>query len=364
MSQSGEKTEKATPKKRRDARERGQVMKSPEVNTAFCMLVMFGFMLAYAPTLVNNLLEIYSKYLSQGMLVWGTGVIGQGSMRDFFIDILLSALKTVGPILAVALFSGVLANLLQVGFLFTTKTLAPKFERINPLKGFKRMFSLQSLMQLLKSILKVAVLGYIFYNDYRAMMATFPGFMGMSIYKSLLQILSTTFSLALKMSVAMVAIGAADFLYQFLKHEKDLKMTKQEVKDEYKLTEGNPQIKSRIRQKQRQMSMMRMMDQVPQADVVITNPTHFAVAIKYEEGVAAAPVVIAKGQDYLARKIKEVARENRVQIVENKPLAQTLYKLCDIGQEIPEELYQAVAEVLVFVHRQKYGNRPATRARH
>ena len=359
MSQSGEKTEKATPKKRRDAREKGQVLKSQEVITAFCMLCMFGFMLGYSPTLVEQLMALFKDYLGESFLLWGITVLETGA-DGLLPDVLLRAGLLLAPIFGIALLAGAVSNLLQVGFMFTTKTLAPKFERISPLQGFKRMFSLQTLVQLLKSLLKVAVLGYIFYTEYRALLTVFPGFLGLNLYLSLIDILRTVFTIALKMSLAMAIISAADFLYQFFKYEKDLKMTKQEVKDEYKLTEGDPKIKGRIRQKQRQMSMMRMMAAVPAADVVITNPTHFAVALKYEQGKSGAPMVVAKGQDHLARKIKDVAREHRVEIVENKMLARSLYAMVEVGQEIPEELYQAVAEVLVYIHRKKHGQpRPA-----
>ena len=359
MSQGGEKTEKATPKKRRDAREKGQVLKSQEIITAFCMLCMFGFMLGYSPYLVESLMGLFKDYLGESFLLWGVATLETGA-AGLLTDILLRMALLVAPIFGVALLAGTAANLLQVGFMFTTKTLAPKFERVSMLQGFKRMFSLQTLIQLLKSILKLVVLGYIFYTEYRPLLAIFPGFLGQNLYLSLIDILRTVFTIVLKMSLAMAIISAADFLYQFFKYEKDLKMTKQEVKDEYKLTEGDPKIKGRIRQKQRQMSMMRMMAAVPAADVVITNPTHFAVALQYEQGKSGAPRVVAKGQNHLARKIKEVAREHRVEIVENKPLAQSLYAMVEVGQEIPEELYQAVAEVLVYIHRKKHGQpRPA-----
>ena len=338
----GEKTEKATPKKRRDARERGQVLKSQEVGTAVSMLCMFGFMLAYSPTLVGSLMALYNDYLGESMLLWGLSSF-DGGMKGLAVTLLLRIARILAPIMGIAMVSGLAANLLQVGFLFPTKTLAPKFSRINPLEGFKRMLSLQTLIKLLVSLAKVIVLGYILYTEYRKRLLVFPGFIGENPYLAIIDILKSAFSIGLKMALAMAVIAAADFFYQYFKFEKDLKMTKQEVKDEYKMTEGDPKIKGRIRQKQRQMSMMRMMDAVPQADVVITNPTHFAVALKYEQGGAGAPKVVAKGQDYLARRIKEVAIENKVEIVENKPLAQSLYAMVEIGQEIPEELYQAVA---------------------
>ncbi len=356
MSQSGERTERATPKRRKDAREKGQVLKSIEVSTAFCSLLIFGFMLMFIPTYISSMGGIIRDFFSPAYMVSAVDNLNEQTALQLYTGVLQSAIGILLPILGVAFISGIAANLLQVGFLFTTKSLAPKMERINPLKGFKRIFSAQTVMTLLKSVLKIVVLGYIFYGDYRKLLASFPGYMSQGMYAALFEILRTCFTIALKMSFAMAIIAAFDYFYQWFKYEKDLRMTKQEVKDEYKLMEGDPQIKSRIRQKQRQMSMMRMMEKVPQADVVITNPTHFAVALKYEEGGSGAPVVLAKGQDHMARRIKEVARENKVSIVENKPLAQTLYKLCEIGDEIPEQLYQAVAEVLVYVFRQKNGN--------
>jgi len=257
------------------------------------------------------------------------------------------------PIFGAALIAGIGINLVQVGFLFTTKTLGMKLNRISPISGFKRMFSGKTVIDLLKSLLKIILLGYVAYADFSNMLNEFPTYVGRDLYSTFVQIMRAAFLTALKMCIVMVFIAIADFLYTWWKYEKDLRMTKQEVKDEYKMMEGDPQIKGKIRAKQRQMSAMRMMSRVPEADVVITNPTHYAIALKYDDKVSSAPVVIAKGQDYIARKIKEIAIEAGVEIVENPPLAQSLYALCEIDQEIPADLYQAVADILVFVYRQK-----------
>jgi len=257
------------------------------------------------------------------------------------------------PILFLALLCGLLINILQIGFLFTTKPLMPKLERISPIKGFKRIFSLKTLIELLKCLLKIIVMGLILYNDFKTLLTQFPALTGAEIYTTFLGILRIAFRLALKMTLALAIIAAFDYLFQWWNYEKELRMTKQEVKDEYKLTEGDPQIKGRIKQKQRQMSAMRMMQQVPSADVVITNPTHYAVALSYKQGENEAPVVVAKGQDHLARKIKELAKEHHIELVENKALARSLYQFCDIGDEIPAEFYQAVADILVYVYQQK-----------
>lgn len=362
MSQSaGDKTEKATPKKRKDARKRGQVVKSTEVTTAFCSIVMFALLSMLWVSITDKLMKLYTDFLSTGVLETANTGITISDVQGLYSKVLMSLAGIMLPILGVAFLAGLLANILQIGFLFTTDPLKPKLERISPLKGFKRIFSVRTVIELLKSLLKLILLGYILYSEYSKLLDSFASYMGVNLYLAFIEIMRTAFSVALKMSLVLAIIAAFDYFFQWRKNEKDLMMTKQEVKDEYKLTEGDPQIKGRIRQKQRQMSAMRMMDRVPSADVVITNPTHFAVALKYEAGVSGAPVVVAKGQDYIARKIKEVAIENGIEIVENKPLAQALYNLCDIDSEIPEEFYQAVADILVYVYRQK-NQRAAVRA--
>jgi len=228
-----------------------------------------------------------------------------------------------------------------------------KLSKINPINGFKQMFSPRKLVDLVKNLLKIFLVGYVAYTDYITLLDKFGSYVGQDVYVSFIDIMRTAFLMALKMCIVMVFIAVADFLYQWWKHEKDLRMSKQEVKDEYKMMEGDPKIKGKIRQKQMQMSAMRMMQQVPEADVVITNPTHFAVALAYKEKEQIAPTILAKGQDYIAHKIREVAMEHDIQIVENPPLAQSLFAACEVGDEIPDELYQAVADVLVFVYRQK-----------
>jgi flagellar biosynthetic protein FlhB len=355
----GEKTEKATPKKRRDARERGQVLKSTEVNTAFCCIVMFALLLSLWPSLTERMAALYKEFLSgTSILPSGAGVT-QAQISRTLYRVVVSFGKIMLPILGAALAAGVAINLLQVGFLFTSKTLSPKLDRISPLKGFARIFSVRTLTELVKSILKVAVLGYIAYTSYRDLIAEFPNYVGRDIYGLFLSTMNIAFSVALKMVAAFVLIAAGDYLVQWRKFEKDMRMTKQEVKDEYKMTEGDPQIKGKIRQKQRQMSAMRMMAQVPSADVVITNPTHYAVALKYEDGVSDAPTVVAKGKDFLARKIKQTAAEHGVEMVENRALARALYDGCELGALIPQEFYQVVADILVYVYRKKRGVRHA-----
>jgi len=353
MGQGGEKTEKATAKKRRDAKRKGQVRRSTEVNTAFCATVMFGLLFAIWPTFVEQMKSIFYEHLGTPSIAMASRGMNLEEVMELLARILLGFFGIMFPLLAAALFAGIAANVLQIGFMFTTETMKVKLNKINPINGFKQMFSPRKLVDLVKNLLKIFLVGYVAYTDYMALLEKFGDYVGQDIQVSFVDIMRTAFLTALKMCVVMVFIAVADFLYQWWKYEKDLRMTKQEVKDEHKLMEGDPKIKGKIRQKQMQMSAMRMMQQVPEADVVITNPTHFAVALRYEEKVNRAPTVVAKGQDYIAHKIREVAAEYDVQIVENPPLAQSLFATCEINDEIPDDLYQAVADILVFVYRQK-----------
>jgi len=349
----GEKTEKATPKKRRDARRKGQVRRSTEVNTTICTVIMFGMLFIIWPWFTEQLASVFYEFWNEDSISQVSKGLSLDEVSGILARIMLVLFGAIFPILAVAMIAGIAANVLQIGFMFTTETLKVKLSKINPISGFKQMFSPRKLVDLVKNLAKVIVVGYVAYSDYVALLDKFPTYIGQNIYLSFIDIMRTAFMMALKMCIAMVFISLADFLYQHWKHEKDLKMTKQEVKDEFKNQEGDPKIKGKIRQKQMQMSAMRMMSRVPEADVVITNPTHYAVALGYEDGISGAPTVLAKGQDYIARKIREVAIEHDIQIVENPPLAQSLFALCEVDDEIPEELYQAVADVLVFVYRAK-----------
>ncbi|MDR0904976.1 MAG: flagellar biosynthesis protein FlhB [Oscillospiraceae bacterium] len=344
----GEKTEKATDKKRRDAREEGQVLKSAEVNTAFCTIVMFVLLLIVWQSFSDKLALLLTEYLSSATLLGLDETLSGATFRNILGRALMDMGRILLPILGTAMAAGLVINVLQVGFLFTTKTLQPKADRINMLKGFGRIFSTRTLVELLKSILKIVVLGFIAYTDYKKMMVDFPDYMGQNVGAAFMLMMRTAFLLAIKMAAAFAIIAAGDFIFQWWKREKDMRMTKQEVIDERKLMDGDPQIKSRIRQKQRQMSTARMMDAVRTADVVIKNPTHFAVALKYD---AQAPIVVAKGADHLARKILERAEEYHVETVENRTLARTLYDNCDVGDEIPRELFTVVADILVAVSR-------------
>jgi len=353
MGQGGEKTEKATGKKRRDAKRKGQVRRSTEVNTAFCAILMFGLLFAIWPTFVGQLQDVFREHLSSQSIMMASRGLTQSEIMAMLTRIMLGFFGIMLPILGVAMVSGIAANVLQIGFMFTTQTMKVKLSKINPISGFKQMFSPRKLVDLAKNLLKIFAVGYVAYTGYVDLLDKFGTYVGQGIEVSFIDIMRTAFTIALQMCIVMVFIAVADFLYQWWKYEKDLKMTKQEVKDEHKMMEGDPKIKGKIRQKQMQMSAMRMMQQVPEADVVITNPTHYAVALAYKEKEHTAPTVLAKGQDYIAQKIREAAMEHGIQIVENPSLAQSLFAMCEVGDEIPDELYQAVADVLVFVYRQK-----------
>ncbi|MCL2820531.1 MAG: flagellar biosynthesis protein FlhB [Oscillospiraceae bacterium] len=349
----GEKTEKATAKKRRDSKRKGQVRRSTDVNAALCAIIMFGLLFAIWEWITGQMTEIFRENLGTQSIKMVSEGMNHDQISALFLRILGSFFIIIAPMLVAALVAGVAANILQIGWMFSTETLKVKLNKINPVNGLKQLFSPRKLVDLAKNILKISLLGYVAYSDYIVLMEKFNAYVGQDIYVSFVDIMRTAFLLALKMCIAMVFIAVADFLYTTWKYEKDLRMSKQEVKDEYKMMEGDPKIKGKIRQKQMQMSAMRMMQQVPEADVVITNPTHFAVALAYRESESSAPVVLAKGQDYIAHKIRETAMDHGIEIVENPPLAQSLFKACEVNDEIPEDLYQAVADILVFVYRQK-----------
>ena len=244
-------------------------------------------------------------------------------------------------------------DVIQVKWMVTSKPLMPKLSKISPISGFKRMFSLNAVVELIKSIAKIGIIGLVSYNYLKDKTEVIFILYDMPLMQAIALAGDMVTGLGIQIAVIYMILALADYIYQKVKFSRDMRMTKQELKEEYKQQEGDPQVKGRIRQKMREVSQRRMMQNLPQADVVITNPTHYAVAIQYDAEKAKAPVVLAKGEDYLAQKIKEVAREHNIEIVENKPLARMLYANVDIDQMVPPELYQAVAEVLAFVYKLK-----------
>lgn len=351
----GEKTEDATPKKLEDARKEGKVAKSRELANFAGILSMFliiKFAISYMgssflsifPEVYNRIPEAVTQY---------QGNVPMTDILFLFRYGMLRVLLICAPVLIVAFGVAFLCDFVQVQWHPTLKPLTPKFSNLNPANGIKRIFSINSLFELIKSILKLLLIALVTWSYVKDKYPLLFTLYDMTVIQALSLIGETVVDLGIRISLAYAIIAAADFIYQKVKFKNDMKMTKQEVKDEYKQQEGDPQIKGKIRQRMQQASQRRMMQAVPQADVVITNPTHYAVAIVYDGEKNPAPIVLAKGSDYVAQKIKEKARENDVEIVENKPLARMLYANVEVGEAIPPELYQAVAEVLAFVYRLK-----------
>ncbi len=263
---------------------------------------------------------------------------------------LLEVLIVIGPLMAIGFAVAFVSDAAQVKWKPTMKPLQPKFSKLSPLKGVKKIFSANSIMELVKSVAKIGLIVYISYIYLKDKWGMLFLVYDMPLMQAINLAAEMVTDLGIRIAAVYMIIALADFAYQKVKFSNDMKMTKQEIKEEFKQQEGDPQIKGQIRQKMREASRRRMMQDLPQADVVITNPTHYAVAIKYDPEEADAPVVIAKGEDHMAARIKEVAKENKIEIVENKPLARMLYANVEIGEAVPPELYQAVAEVLAFVY--------------
>ncbi len=270
-------------------------------------------------------------------------------LQHGMIEILLILL----PIFALGILGAFVVNVVQVKWKVTFKPMKPKLSRLNPISGFKRFFSVNKLVELLKAILKVGILFYVVYSSLQDQWGLILNIYQLDIWSAVSLIVDTVLNVSFKIAAVFFVLAFADLYYQRRKFKEDMKMTKHEVKEEYKNAEGNPQIKGQIRRKMQEASRRRMMQALPEADVVITNPTHLAVALKYDRDAAEAPVVIAKGADYLAQKIRETARENHIEIVENKPLARMLYHNVELGDQIPPELYQMVAEILAYVYERQ-----------
>lgn len=347
----GDKTEEPTAKKRADARKKGQVGKSQELNTAFVLLMGFFMLNLLWDTIYLHIAE-YTTYI----LSHPNQTVDTETITNLFIGIIELLAKTSFPIMIAIMLIGLSINFFQVGLHFNTEAMEPKLDKLNPINGFGRIFSKRALVEMLKSIFKIIVIGSALYVVLIDHVLSMPQFIFFGLENSLGQIADIIFSMAFKICGVILVLGVLDLSYQKWQTTQDLKMTKQEVKDEFKQSEGDPQIKGKIKQKQRQMAMARMMQEVPKADVIVTNPTHFAVALEYHKGMV-APRVLAKGQDLVAQRIKDIAREAGVAIVENKPLARALYASTEIGDSVPQELYQAVAEVLAYVYRLKHRRR-------
>lgn len=342
-----EKTEQATPRRREKAREKGQVAKSADLSAAGIICLGFTALFMVGPQLVDRLQGMMRHTMANASVI----AKSDPTFQTFFTTNISQFIIAMAPLFLAMTAIAFAINVVQIGFRISTKAMEPKFDKLNVLSGLKRLFSMKSAVQLVRDPLKLTAVGLI---GFFAIKKEFDGFfilphMNPSELSSTLARLALI--IALKIGVAILIIGVLDFVYQRYEFEKSIRMSKQEIKDESKDTEGSPEVKARTRQLQRQMARQRMMTAVPEADVVVTNPTHLAVAIKYDPGDMQAPLILAMGKRLVAEKIKELARKHDIPMVENKPLAQALFKMCEVGDFIPAKFYQVVAEILAHIYR-------------
>ncbi|MEA3296231.1 MAG: flagellar biosynthesis protein FlhB [candidate division Zixibacteria bacterium] len=344
-----ERTEKATTRRREKAREEGKVTKSQELNSAAILCLGFLSLYMLSPHLTGQIKELMRYTMTNAPLIAAadstfTSVFGDYTLRFFLM------MAPVFVVIAVIAFG---VNVVQIGFRITPKSMEPKFEKLDLVKGFKRLFAVRSLVELIKNIIKLIIVGFVAYTAIKGEFDTFFLLPDMTVTQLATAMGKLAIKLGLKVGAIMIAIAILDYIYQRYEFEKSIRMSKQETKEEHKDTEGSPQLKARARQIQREMARQRMMQAVPMADVVVTNPTHIAVALKYESEEMSAPYVVAKGQRLIAEKIKEIALQHNIPIVEDKSLARTLFRMCEIGDIVPANLYRAVAELLAYVYRLK-----------
>ena len=345
-----ERTEKATSKKREDARRKGQVAVSREVSSVMILLTSLGIFYFAGSWMFWNMSQLISRVYQN------IGSLSIDSVTDasaFSLEILYRLVAVLLPFLLPIAIVGFIANVMQIGFQFSSEAMSLKLTKLSPISGMKRLGSLKSLVEVGKSIIKILFIGGIGYLILKNDLKDFPNLVQQEVGQIVVFIARISLKLFFLVSLAMIVLAVLDYIYQRWQYEQDLKMTKQEVKDEVKQSQGDPKIKARIRGVQLEMARRRMMEAVPEADVVITNPTHLAIALKFDAREMMAPRVVAKGAGFVAQRIREIAEENQIPIVEEKPLAQTLFKMVELGDYIPAELYRAVAEVLAYVYRLK-----------
>ena len=344
-----EKIYPATPHKRNESREKGQVAKSNELATTLALIGVLSFFFVAGYDTYHHLIDImYGAFTAIG------GQLSAAKTILIFLGLMGIAFKIIAPVLIVAVIVGVLANIFQIGLIFSSQPLMPQMSRINPISGFKRILSMRGLFEAVKSIFKIGLIGYIVYRTIMSGLVDVVSLVDADKSNIAALFVSTVgrigFQVFLRAALALLFLSIFDFLYQRWQHEQDIRMTREEIREEMKRTEGDPEIRRRIRRVQRELSQARMMKAIPEADAVITNPVHLAVAIKYDYEVMDSPYVVAKGERKIARQIREIAEEHGVPIVENPPLAQALYKNVEVGEVIPMEFYKAIAEVLAYVH--------------
>ncbi len=344
-----EKTEQATPKKRKEAREEGRVAKSIELNTAFLLLTSVIFFYFNTNSLYKKLSNTFVYFINLSSHF----EINTATFPILVKDITYIMFSILGPFLIIILAASLLINIAQIGFMVTPKAIEFKLDKLNPVNGIKNMFSVRSFGESIKSALKASVMWYILYIFIKHNVSSWLNLTDVSVLVIAEQILKGIFSITVYIMIFIVLIAIIDYLFQRYNFEKSIRMSIKEIKDEFKQMEGDPLIKSRIKRMQMELSRRRMMEDVKKADVIITNPTHYAVAIKYDESKMNAPEVTAKGTNKIAEKIKEIAKEADIVIVENPPIARLLYKKSKIGETIPEDMYNAIAEILAYVYKLK-----------
>ncbi|HWQ43417.1 MAG TPA: flagellar biosynthesis protein FlhB [Desulfosporosinus sp.] len=342
-----EKKHPATSKRKADARKKGQVFKSQEAISAFMLLGLVSVLRYWLPEMLQRMEQIF-PYVFGLSTEWT-----ERSVSSLMVNILWLGIQIMWPIFATGMMVALAANYMQVGILFTGESMQPQLSRISLVSGAKRMFGVKAWVELAKSLAKVILIGYFLYASVRDRLQIYPALQQLDVGQAAIFLGQAVMELAWNISISFLGLAALDYLYQRWDYEKNLKMSDEELKQEYKQSEGNPELKSEIKKRQRAMAMGRMMQDMKQADVVVTNPTHFAVALRYDLNVQKAPYVVAKGQDQVALRMRELAKEYDLVIMENKPLARALYAQVEIGQGIPADLYKAVAEVLAFVYRLK-----------
>ncbi|MEW6710076.1 MAG: flagellar biosynthesis protein FlhB [Candidatus Riflebacteria bacterium] len=345
----GEKTEPATERKRREAIQQGNIAKSQDLASVIILLAGFLMLRFYGPELYG----ICGDYMRYSM---STAIHTKLSLPEtvmLFNQLIYVLIKTLAPFMVAIMLSAIAANMIQTGFLFRLDPMIPDIDRLNPISGLQNVFSWKLVAELVKSILKILIVAYIPYATLRDQMPTIIRFIQLEPMPAMIILLKMIFYMAIKIILVLLFLALADWAFQKWRYEENIKMSKEEVKEEYKQREGDPRVKQKIRERQRQAASRKMMDEVPKATVVVTNPTHIACALKYDGTPGTAPIVVAMGAGLIARRIKEIATENKIPIIENKPLARNLYKMVEIGDEIPQDLYGAVVEILLQVHRMK-----------
>lgn len=344
-----ERTEQATPRRREKAREEGKVTKSMELNSAAIILLGFTAIYALGPSLAGQAKQLMLYTMSNAPSIASSDV----TFHKMFTDSMVNFFSMMLPLFAIMIIIALGVNIAQVGLKVSSKAIEPKLDKLDVIAGLKKLFSTKSLVHLIRDTIKLVVFGIVAYYAIRGEFESFFLLIDKPISEIARTMAVLSLQVALKIGGMILIIGIIDYFFQKYELEKSIRMTKQEIKEEYKDTEGSPQIKSRIKQLQREMSRSRMMEAVPMADVVVTNPTHIAVALKYDQEEMNAPFVVAKGERMIAQKIKEIALKHGIPVIEDKPLARALFKMCDLGQMVPMNLYRAIAEVMAYVYKLK-----------